>query len=188
MPMWPEFEVLERDGRLLVGRSPRVRRGNRVGLGAALVVGVPLLLVFVWIGANAPSWMIAIPAGLSVAGGLWCFSQALSGDFELDEGHDIVFDAAGDRVLKRGAVVCALRDIVSVEVTSPPIHYNNATDQASSAPGELALFITRSDAHPPGGSERIVLLTGPSSDLELPGGQIRSYLSQALPPWASRTT
>ena len=182
MAWWPEYEVLERDGRLLVGRSPRVRRGNKVGLGVALLTAMPLLLVFIWIGADAPTWSMASLGVLSAAGGLWCFGQSLAGDFELHESRDIVFDRTGDRVMRKGTVVCSLSGITAVEVKTYPSRHDEPAP-----PDELVLSFRKLHAGSPAANERIVLLKGLASDLEEPASRIRAYVRHAVaPPMSGR--
>lgn len=173
--MWPEYEVLEREGRLLVGRSPRVRRGNRVGLGVALLIAVPVMLALSWMG-GAPAWGMASLGVLSAAGGLWCFRQALIGDFELHERRDIVFERTGDRVMSKGTVVCALSGITAVEVKT----YPEPRGDAPGHPDELVLSIGRLHGGSPAGEERIVLLNGLVSDLEEPASRIAVYVGVPL--------
>jgi hypothetical protein len=174
MVYWPAFGVDEREGRLLVGPSPRARRGNRVGLGAALAVFVPFILAFFWID-DAPKWPILAIGVLSVAGGLLSFGQALTGNFELHESRDIVLDRAGDRVVRKGKVVCALSDITCVERS----FYRKRRD-------ELALVIRKSRGSSPGAEERVVLLKG--ADLQEPGSRIAAYLGvPKREVWASGT-
>lgn len=165
MTRWPEFEVLEREGRLLVGRSPRVRRGNRIGLGVGLLIGVPVMLALFWYG-GAPAWGMAALGVLSGAGGLWIFRQAMTGDFELHERRDISFERTGDRVASKGRVLGALSDIRAVEVKTYA-----TSGVREGAPDELALSIA---------GERIVLLKGLVSDLEEPASRIAAYVGVPL--------
>ena len=174
MAWWPEYEVLERDGRLIVGRSPRVRRGNRVGLGVALLIAVPVMLALFWMG-GAPAWGMASLGVLSAAGGLWCFRQALTGDFELHERRDIVFERTGDRVMSKGTVVCALSGITAVEVKTYPSRHDEGAH-----PDELVLSFRALQGGSPGAEERIVLLKGLVSDLKEPASRIALYVGVPL--------
>lgn len=175
LTMWPEYEVLEREGRLLVGRSPRVRRGNRIGLAVALLIAVPVMLALFWFG-GAPAWGMASLGVLSAAGGLWSLRQALTGGFELHERRDIVFEKTGDRVMSKGTVVCALSGITAVEVKTYPAPRGDA----SGPPDELALSIGELHGGSPAAEERIVLLKGLSSDLEEPASRIAVYVGVPL--------
>jgi hypothetical protein len=161
--------VLERAGRLLVGRSPRVRRGNRIGLAVALLVAAPVMLGLFWFG-GAPAWGMAALGAPFVAGGLWSLREALTGDFELCERRDIVFEKTGDRVMREGTVVCALSGITAVEVKTYP------TRGGDGPPDELALSIGALPGGSPAAADRIVLLKGLSSDLEEPASRIAAYV------------
>ena len=174
MAYFPQFEADEREGRLLLGPSPRARRGNRVGLGAGLAVFVPFILAFFWID-DAPKWPILAIGVFSVAGGLLSFGQALTGNFELHESRDIVLDRAANRVTRKGKVVCALSDITCVERK----FYRKQRD-------ELALLIRKSRGGSPGTEERVVLLKG--ADLQEPGARIAAYVGvPKREVWASGT-
>ena len=184
MGAWPEFETVERDGKLIVGRSPRVRRGNSVGLGAALVFAVPFLLYMIWIGGGAPPWIVGLLALLSIGAGLWSFYRALTGDFDLDERRDIVFDRERDQVSKKGVLVCATRDIIRIDLVNPPMSYNASTEQYAAAPAELSLVILVPDAP----SRKIPLLKGQASDLYVPASRIETFLGNpSLPKALGRT-
>jgi hypothetical protein len=114
---WPEYEIVEREGRLVLGGCPRTRRGNAVGLAVALLVALPVFLVFLWLGGLEVR--VLAPLGvLSVLGGLVTAWKAAEGDWELSEGRDIVFDRAADRVAKKGARLCAASEITRVQLTS----------------------------------------------------------------------
>jgi hypothetical protein len=169
MLIWPEFETREIEGRLLVGRAPRVRRSNRINLGAVLFFGVPLVLGLIWYGGGAPRWAMASLGVLSAAGGLLCFRQVLKGGFELHEDRDIAFDRAGDRVTKAGKVICALSSVTGVDVKN----YPSSGDYAKQS--ELILFFGTPAAGPPS-SESVVLLSGLSSQLAEPAARIRSFV------------
>lgn len=172
MTRWPEYEVVEGEGRLLVGRSPRVRRGNRISLGVGLLIAVPVMLALLWYG-GAPAWGMASLAALSLACGLWTLRQALTGDFELHEGRDVVFEKAGDRVTSKGTVICALSGIAGVEVKTYPT-------VGDGPPDELALSIGQHHGGSPAAEERIVLLKGLASDLEEPASRIAAYVGVPL--------
>ena len=163
---WPEFEVIERDGRLIVGPSPRVRRHNRISLSVALIVAVPVLLALTGMASAVPWPALAGLGALSAIGGVWSLRQALAADFELNERRDITFERAADRVTKKGAALCALSGITGVELKS----YPSSSD--GGPPDELALFVDGA----PGG--RIVLLKGLTDDLEEPAARIAAYVGR----------
>jgi len=174
MTRWPEYEVLEREGRLLVGRSPRIRRGKMIGLGVALLIAVPVMLALFWYG-GAPAWGMASLGVLSGAGGLWSFRQALTGDFELHERRDIVFERTSDRVTSKRTLICALSDITAVEVKTYP-----TSGVGEGPPDELALSIGKLHSGSSAAEERIVLLKGLVSDLEEPASHIAVYVGVPL--------
>jgi hypothetical protein len=132
-----------------------------MGLAVGLLVALPVLLVFLWIGGVDPS--VLIPLGvLSIGGGLVVAWKAARGDWQLHETRDVVFDRAADEIRKRGKRVCAVTEVVRVELIDPRESEERLT----------LVLDARGDK--PDSKRRLPLLAGP--DLTEPGKRVAAYL------------
>ena len=159
--MWPDHEILERDGRLVLGGCPRTRRGNAVGLAVALVVALPVFLSFLWLGCL--DVRIVAPLGvLSILGGLAAAWRAATGDWSLSEDRDIVFDRIANRVAKKGVCLCKASEITHVEL------------RHDEGPPDLVLVLGVAPAQAATTQHRLPILNG--YDLSTLGPRVAEYL------------